>query len=247
MNAAFHGCSFTFGEGYTVSDWNKNGYPSLVSKNYIWEFANHAIPGSSNLKIFHSASKSILSGTYKKIFVQWSNPNRLWLGPGPSTWWFTNDTKFPDFTYRDLHINTKDQKLIKEKLLMLNHDYQNLIELCNYCNILEQLADYNKVQLIFINGLLHWSQDLFTPILTDLSTHFSNYTKEIFDFENRDDTELEQMHAELLKATSTINQSLWVNIFNSMQQFKIDNGPLGHHPGPKTQKMLAEKIIEYLG
>tara|TARA_R110000851_G_C12948964_1_gene553081 strand:+ start:133 stop:888 length:756 start_codon:yes stop_codon:yes gene_type:complete len=244
---AFHGCSFTQGEGFEPNDWLEFGYPSLVSNNYNWNHKNYGIPGGSNLRIFHSAVDSIVSNNYKTIFVQWSAVNRIWLSPGPNIWWFMNDTKYPDFRYRDLYINAKDQKLIKEKLLFLNHDYQNIIDLCTYCNVLEQLAIYNKVKLVFINGLLNWNRDLFFLPSNDLAESFSKYTKEIFDFDNRDDNELIQIHNNLFNHTKTLNQSLWVNIFNSIHHLRVDFAPVDNiHPGPKTQQIIYKKIINYL-
>jgi hypothetical protein len=72
----------------------------------------------------------------------------------------------------------------------MNHDYNNIIELIDYCNILTALADTSATKVIFVNGLVPWQHDLVQPLLNDLGQSLSEYSKSILDFDHRPDNEI---------------------------------------------------------
>jgi hypothetical protein len=215
-----------------------------VSKKFLFDSTNQAQGGYSNYKIFMSSARAILSNKYDLVFVQWSALNRLWLYPGPDAEWFVNDEKYPVFKYRDIHINKTTLSLTKNTILLLNHDYQNIFDLVDYCCILERLAGL-KSRVVFINGLLPRLNDLVNPTnKSDLDQSLSKYTKDLLDFDNRDDQEIELFLRKLRDKFSQLNLTLWVNLFDPFHQ--DDVGPEGHHPGIKSHQWMADQVSNYL-
>jgi hypothetical protein len=168
------------------------------------------------------------------------------LYPGPDCCFFLNDQTYPDFRYRDIYISKKDKKKLKEILLILNHDYQNIIDLISYCKILAQLGSANNVKTIFINGLVPWTDDLTQSMTNDLSASLSKYSKSMLEFDNRDDKEIAAFFIKLQKKFIELDQSHWVNLFDSFQKNIVDVASDGQHPGIKSHQWMAEQVANYI-
>lgn len=246
-SACWNGCSYTVGEGFPEHQRSTYVYDHLVSKQFSFDSINQAQCGSSNYKIFLKSADAIIGGKYDFVFVQWSALNRLWLYPGPDCHFFLNDEKYPDFRYRDIYIDKVSTKITKNTILLLNHDYQNIFDVVDYCSILEQLAN-NRTQLIFINGLLPWRDDLVGPMDTaDLDRSLSVYTKHILDCDSRDDADIELFVNRLKEKFSQLNLKLWVNVFDSFSNNISDVGPADNkHPGINSNQWMADQISNYL-
>lgn len=242
----WNGCSLTVGEGFPENLRSTYIYDHLVSRRFLFDSTNQAQSGSSNHKIFMRSAEAIISNKYDLVFVQWSGLNRLWLYPGPDCEFFVNDKKYPDFKYRDIYIDKTTLSLTKNIILLLNHDYQNIVELVDYCCILEKLA-LSRTRVIFINGLLPWTDDLMAPINElNFNQSLSDYTKNILDFDHRSDQEIELFLNRLKTKFSQLNLKLWVNLFDSFRNNSSDRGPEGHHPGINSHQWMADQISNYL-
>jgi len=251
MKIAFNGCSFTRGDGFPIAERDTALYYGQVAKHLDCGFDNHAKGGYSNLRIFHSAYEDIVSEKYKTVFVQWSYVNRTWLSPRPNQWYFMGSRFAPinDIYGESITFTKAEIDKITDTYMLLNGDYQNLIELVTYSNILEQLAKVYNTKIVFINGIVLWTEDMFEHYSTDASLQqaLSDYAKEIYDNDNRPETVVSKFQAELFNKTETLNKDLWVNLFESMYKITFDFAPEdGVHPGPKTHQLLAEKIILFL-
>jgi len=245
MKVCFNGCSITVGEGFPIEQRDSFIYDRLVSRKFNFESDNISVSGSSNHKIFMRSAKAIMSGKYDLVVTQWSGLNRVWLHPGPDADFFVNDYKFPDFTYRDIYLSKSDKSKFRNTLLMLNHDFFNIIDLIDYCKILTNF-DNTKTKVIFVNGLVPWTDDIASSITNDLASCLSDYTKEILDFDNRSDDEIIRFIAILQDKFNELDQSKWVNLFESFVKDTIDIGPEGHHPGPLSHACFSKKIEDYL-
>ena len=247
LNVCFNGCSFTVGEGFPNNLKNQYIYDRLISKKFDFNSTNLAISGSSNYTIFMRSAEAIQSKKYDIVFTQWSALNRIWLSPGPEVYYFVNDEKYPDFRYRDLYISPKEKISLNNKLLLLNHDYQNIMDLIDYCKILNQLSEINSTKLFFINGLVPWQDDLNNTLdASNLLQSLSNYTKQILDFDNRDDDEIIKYFIKLQKKFNELDQATWINLFSSFLSNTVDIGPEGHHPGIKSHQWMADQISNFL-
>jgi len=246
MKVCFNGCSFTVGEGFPEQQRDRYIYDRLLTKQFGFDSTNVAVGGSSNHTIFMRSAREILSNKYDLVFTQWTALNRVWFYPGPDTKFFTNDQAYPDYKYRDFYLSAKEKKNFCNTLLLLNHDYSNIMELIDYCNILCALAETNSTKLVFINGLVPWQDDLVRPLTTDLSSILSEYTKSILDFDTRDDAELIEFFTKLQIKFQELDQTKWTNLFASFASTQTDLGPEGHHPGVISHARMANTIAEYL-
>lgn len=246
MKAVFCGCSFTKGEGFPEDQRDQYIYDRLVSAHFGFERTNLSAGGSSNYRILLQAAAALTNQAVDILFVQWSALNRLWLSPGPETYFFLNDEKYPDFKYRNIYISPKEFSNIKNTLQILNHDYQNIFDLVDYCCMIELMAQTTKTQVVYINGLVPWKPDLLTPLGPDLSQSLSDYTKNILDFNNRSDEEIIDYFTKLQQKFSNLDQNRWVNLFDGFYNNAVDLGPEGHHPGVASHEWMAEQIINFL-
>ena len=211
-----------------------------------WSHCNRAQSGASNHLIFLSAAQSLLSGQFDKVFVQWSALNRVWFFPGPDTRYSLNDEKRPDYQYRDFYISPREKKRLRDLVLMLNHDFHNILQLVDYCCILDTIAKQKQCDVYFINGIVPWTADIDNDNFDDLSASLSPYTKNILDFDNRDDTEVIAFLSELRSKFTMMPRHLWINLFDSMFDRQVDLGPLGHHPGIQSHRQTADMILNFL-
>lgn len=247
IKACFTGCSFTVGEGFPLDQRDTYIYDRLVSKHFGFESKNLAVGGWGNYKIFMSTADVLISRAYEIVFVQWSGLNRLWLSPGPEIWYASNDSSGAGFRNSNIYINPKDRQKLNETLDILNHDYQNLLDLVDYTKILNVLADATGTKIVHINGLVPWQTDIAKTLdRRDLESFFSNYTKEILDFENKPDDEVCFYFNKLHAKFSELDQTRWVNLFDAFVDNLVDEGPEGHHPGIQSHRIMADKIINYL-
>lgn len=241
----FIGCSFTVGEGLEFEKTDVSNYTNIISKKYNATTINVAVSGNSNYNIFMKALNELIFNTPDKLFIQWSALNRLWLYPGPDTKLTICQSINSDYTYRDIFYKKKELQKFTDMYHLLNHDYNNILTLINFCNVLTELS--NKTQLIFINGLLPWTKEIITlDTLHNMSVNLSQYTKEILEFDSRSDDELNKFFIELYTTVNTLDRNLWVNMFDSLVDNTIDIGIDNAHPGPKSHALYAEMIIKYL-
>jgi hypothetical protein len=247
LKVCFNGCSLTWGDGFSKVDRDIFIYDRLVSKYFNFDRTNVAIKGSSNYTIFMRTAEMIMSGQYDINFVQWSALNRIWLSPGPEVYFSTSDERNPDYRYRDLYISKSEKSNLKNLLLLLNHDYQNIIDLISYCKILNIMAQQTNTKIFYINGLVPWTDDLTKPLTDDLSTSLSDYTKNVLlDFDSRDDNEIVKYFTNLQTKFNQLDQTNWINLFDSFFKNTVDKGPEGHHPGINSHQWMADQIITHL-
>lgn len=244
INSAFVGCSITLGEGFEHEQREGQIYPSLIAKHFMFDSDNLAHKGASNHMIFLITADAIRRQRYDMIFCQWSELNRLWLSPAPDAWYYTTGHATKDYHSKNLILDIKTQNHLAETILMLNHDYQNTMILIDYVNILTDLGRLYDTKIVFINGMLPWQNDLTMDV--NHVGQLSDYTRDMLDAIHRDDEEVLTLFKQLQTKFKSIDLAQWVNPFESFQSMTVDQGPLGHHPGPKSHRAMADLIHNYL-
>ena len=245
MKFTFVGCSGTVGVGLALEKDDPNNYANIVTAHYSAKSTNLSESGNDNYNIFMSALNELLVNSPDKIIVQWTGLNRFWLYPSPnSVLKFCSNVNF-DYMHRNVSYTKKQLQEFANMYFILNSDYKSIFTLINYCDILTKIS---KGRVIFINGLLPWTAEIFDKeSVTDLAKKLSNYTKEILDFHNNnDDTELCNLFLRLNNAMETLDKRLWVNLFDSMGKIQFDYGNDDEHPGIKSHRLYADMIIKYL-
>lgn len=233
----------TRGDGFDPNQLDQT-WPQIITKTFMFDSDNLAVSGASNHMIFMLASQAIRSKQYDIVFVQWTALNRIWLSPGPNTWYYATGDGRDTFEYRDIHLDHKEKTQLEQNLLLLNHDYQNIFYLIDYVNILNDLASLHGIKLAHINGMIPWQADL---MVDDRDFNIiSEYSRTMLDFENRSDDQIDELYTQLKIKFATLDRSCWVNVFDSFQSNMTDLGPLGHHPGPVSHLNMAKKVSDFL-
>ena len=206
------GCSITQGAGFEKEKEDPRIYPNLIGNSVI----NDAEGGSSNLKIFLKAATAIIDNLADVYIVQWSAVHRHWVYPAPDQGIYFGSMLDP---------NSPNNKLIAQYQL-LNHDYGNIMQLIDFCRILQDQASSHNVKLLFVNGLVNWSNDI-------------NWMKELVSTAESDhDRFVEQMQNNM----ELVDWDLWVNPWNNMYAVRLDEAEDDLHPGPLTHKRIAEQL-----
>ena len=226
MKFHFNGCSITQGAGFTDGGNDTRIYPNLVSDDHI----NDANGGSSNLKIFLHSSKAILDNLADVYIVQWSALHRHWVYPAPDQGIMFAETKLGDSKTREGDPNPLFLSKMIAQYQLLNHDYGNIMQLIDFCRILQDQAKSHNVQLLFINGLVTWSDQV-------------DYIKELVrDADSDHDRFVEQMQNNM----ELVDWDKWIDPFNNMYERRLDEAEDNLHPGPQTHKQIAKLIKDKL-
>jgi len=212
MKFYFNGCSITQGAGFTNEKADARIYPNLIATDHI----NDASGGASNLKIFLHTSKAIVDNLADIYIVQWSSVHRHWVYPAPDRGIYFGSTQDA--------ISTNDKFIVQYQLL--NHDYGNIMQLIDFCRILQDQASSHNVKLLFVNGLISWSDsiDWMNKLVQDASSDHDRFVEQM------------QNNMEL------VDWDLWIDPWDSMYKNKLDVAEDGSHPGPLTHKHVADQI-----
>jgi hypothetical protein len=246
MKVAFTGCSITRGDGFDMAYLAPEIWPNIISRVFDFDSRNLSISGASNLRVFQTASQAILGQEYDMIFCQWTQLNRLWLSPGPNTWYFVTGDRKDSFEYGNFKLDLQQKTNLETTVLQLSHDYQNIIELIDYILVLEKLAQCNHVKIAHINGMLPWESDLNNENTANDFSAMSVYTRELLNFENRDDAEIKKLFLKLHHKFKQLDPHRWINLFDSFQSHMIDTAPQGNYPGPRSHVDMSNLVRNYL-
>lgn len=239
----FNGCSITYGEGFDVAQ-RDCCFPALIAQRLDACYTNLARPGSSNRDIFLRSAEALLSGNHDILITQWTALNRLWLYPAPFVAVFVNQMHRNDFDYRGWRLDLATRQRLSDLVTVLNHDYHNILDLIQYCRILESMA--GNVRVVHVNGIVPWQDDLLLPAVHDLSSDLSSYSKSMLDLDHRDDADVLHDFHYLQQKFAELDRTKWVNLFHSFHDQTQDQGPQGHHPGPQSHAQMAHQILEHL-
>lgn len=243
----FIGCSFTTGVGLPEEKLDKNNYPNIIGEHFSSTVTNLSLPGNSNYNIFMSGINEMLFNEPDILFLQWSELQRCWFYPNLDIKVQVPTALNMDaISYLDTKYSKKFLRRFSEQVLLMNHDYHNILTLLNYCKILESIAG-NKTKLVFINGLLPWTEEILNKnAILNSYKNLSNYTKNLLSTELLPNTDIARFFGKIYNGLEQINLNNWPNMFNSFGNLAIDLGTDSLHPGPKSHKIYATMIIDYL-
>ena len=242
MKILCNGCSFTYGAGFFDHERSILAYPGLLAKDLDADVINVAVPGSSNLEIFLRTILESTTELFDLVVVQWTELRRHWFEPCLGYEYRTASVVESDWTH-GLYLSEKDRVKLNDQLIMLSGDYKALLDLACFSQILK---DRFGQRLILINGLIPITDDLYTPGVNDMASHFSDFTKSVLEFDSKPDSDIKKYHDRLIRAFApTLDR--WVNISNSWRQNIVDHATQGHHPGPLSHRWLADIVLEKHG
>jgi len=246
VKVAFVGCSLTRGDGFAMAYLAPEIWPNIISRVFNYDSRNLAITDASNLRIFQTASAAIKSKQYELIFCQWTALDRMWTSPAPNVWYCLTDDKNDSFEYQNLKLDPHEKNELTRMIKMLNHDYQNIMELVDYVNVLEDLARHHQVKLVHVNGMIPWKSDLGDATVAQDFDRMSAYTRQVLDFDNRTDDQIKPLFETLHKKFITMNTKNWVNVFDAFIDKCQDFAPKGQYPGTRSQVIISNQVRSFI-
>lgn len=253
MTTLFVGCSYTFGEGFAQQNHEPNLWVNLLHSNIkqlsSTELVNLGETAASNEKIFYKASRYIAAYRPRFAFVQWTGSPRynILLGIEP---YHTNQYFAFDGSVYDHHLHSIDYSAaylenIRNRFLSLHHPHQSILNIVEYTNSLIELCQLTKTQLFFINGLCSWDRDYFTKLNNSTPNKYTAYTQKILETHTRDDNQVyilyDRIHSDYAQA-GTVQESLWMNLYDSFLNNRVDTNNDNLHPGIKSNQFYFELV-----
>jgi hypothetical protein len=246
---AFFGGSNLIGSGYVDGIASKDIYPNIVARQG-YNIKNYGIGGASSYEIFLTCMQQLAQETTPDIvFVEWNMLARYRFYPSPEVMvHIAARISMPSSWSHCVPIPKKEIENFQKILLLLDSEYHRLVTLLTYCEIIQNICKAKNIELIMISGNVHWTKDLFESYSgkIDLSSCLSDYSKELLDFDNRDDVEILGLLSTLKTQFDLLDLEKWIWIFENIPMMKIDKAPLDDHPGPKTMNIIATRIINFL-
>ena len=260
----FSGCSFTAGFGWDQSDPTRNKpdaaqlWTNICQKNipHLSELdqINIGESGSSNTEIFENTVNCMsTTGNIDTIICQWTAMPRYTLNVGFELW-ETSKSLYSRSSNYHVELNNGivySQKYINDladKLRVLQHIHWEIVKVVKYTNIISNLAKLLGIKnVFFVNGLCPWDANYFTELHNVNPQDYTNFTKtEILDIKNRNDADIfklyKKAHQHYAEAGG-INESEWINLYNSFNDQIIDFNFDGHHPGVKSNEIYAQLVV----
>ena len=245
-NILFSGCSIPHGFGLDLEKLDPANYCNIFADRCFSSYTvnNISVPGNSNFEIFLSTSMELIHSTYDFVFVGWTSYPRHVLHLGIEEY-ITRRTLMAggdliEYVGNDISFSSKYLNDVKDKFVVMINDHYSILEIVKYVNILNTLAKLKNTKIYFINNYCAWDKDYFKKIDGKiLPSKLTAYTNKILNSTNRDDAQIDvlynKMHNDYITA-GTIQESLWLNLYQNINSNKIDVGSDGRHPGPVTHK-----------
>jgi hypothetical protein len=253
------GCSFVQGCGLENEHKNPGHFSNILATNLFG--TNHTIEnigvvGHSNERIFLDSALALIKKKYNYVFVCWTSLHRYVFWSGLETY-ETKRSFTPNNIFSDIQIdvNNNDISWSSKKLaelcadfLLLNHDHYYIRDIITYVNVLITIAEEKNTKIFFINNVLPWDQNYFVHHKdTILPSMLTDYTNELLNSNNRDDPQINELY-HLIHShyadNGGINQSYWLNLYQSFFNSIIDFGNDHIHPGLKSNKLFADYLTE---
>jgi hypothetical protein len=245
---AFFGGSNLIGTGYPDGIICKDIYPNIIASQG-YNIKNYGIAGGSSYEIFLTCLHQLAQLTPDIVFIEWHMLARHRFYPAPEVSLFlsASDTRTSDNWSHCIPVPNKQLENFKKTLLLLDGDYHRMLTLLTYCEIIQDICKIKNIKLVMIAGGIPWSEDLFAPYndKSNLGLCLGEYSKELLDFDNRDDSEILSLLSQLRQKFNLLDLEKWVWIFESIPMLTVDRAPLDYHPGPSTMKIIATRILEF--
>jgi len=231
-----------------------NQFITHVTDCKLSNIQNISSVGLDNFQIFKKCSTSLIREQYDLVLVCWQSMPRIILNFGLENY----NTSFILSSHdicKDINLvaNTKvdasDLKLI-QKIYLAHYNYHwNIHDLVVYTNVLKQLADQKGTKIYYVNYWLPWQNNkFFKKIDYTAPSDLDLFTQELLQIELRNDTEIKQLYNfihDQYQQSGGIQEDIWLNLYEPLRTIQVDGiSKQDNHPGPKSQNVFNEFLIE---
>jgi hypothetical protein len=248
---AFFGGSNVTGAGYIDGMNCKDIYPNIVASQG-YNIQNHCIPGASMYEIFFTCMQKLVQDPVPDVIViEWNIYPRYKFHPSPEVELTVTASNFtlPDNWSHCIPISSKQIAQCHKTLLLLDGDFHRMTTLLDYCIIIQSICKLKNIKLAMLASDVLWSEDLFKNYTIDsnLDSCLSKHSKELLDFDNRDDADILHLLSVLKERFDQVNSNSWALGSDTIKSLLVDLAPVDRtHPGPVTMKIVADRITNFL-
>lgn len=246
---AFFGGSVPAGVGYTEGKKSACIYPRLI-EDQGFKIYNQSKSGSSNYEIFLRCCNFVANTNVDLIVIEWNTFNRFWFYPkfDYEVYISASALSISEKLQSKLDISFSELKKLQKCLLLLSNDYKSILDLLDYCIILQDYVKSKNINLVMINGNTPWTDKTFQNphLVHDIYLETDEFTKNVLDSDDLDDTEVIYWWEKIYAKYKKINLENWVCFSEQLLSLRIDYAPLDMHPGPKSHKIFADKIMKHI-
>lgn len=264
----FTGCSFTSGSGWDASDVCKDvaDHPNLWTNlvfDAIPKFANlqvqnHAQSGASNTEIFENTIEALSNygDSIHTLFCQWTSMPRYNFTVGFELW-NTKETFNKSWDQKqDVNLNRGDSWSreyiddLVDRIRVLHHLHWEILKVVRYTNVIKKIARQLGITVFFINGLCPWDRDYFKELKDVKPESYTKFTKvEILNIDTRDDEDIYKLYSlahQHYQQVGGIDESDWINLYDSYRAKQIDFNYDQQHPGTQSNQNYCNLIVNRL-
>ena len=250
------GCSYS--SLHWGSGWKEENYcylyPKILESEYNCDIINAAFPGLSNDEIYYRTLDNVTRENYDLCIVQWSGIDRVMvyeteknlLNPLSIIPWR------PDDSY--LSINPFLSDLHSMIVTYYNNHYIKLKHWFLQQVTLQTFLKEKKVPFLFLRGFDNYIPEIESlPNIDNIKIETLNQTlKNLMQHEHLPDDVILPAFIRLVELYHKIDKSFCIGYNASKQIYGLhtdltnDKADDGKHPGKLSNKLIADKIIEYV-
>lgn len=245
----FSGCSLTAGSGFPKERDEPALWVNLLHSHLFPHTIklNVGFGGRSNAGIFQDTVKGLLTHQVEYAIVQWTSTARYNLELGLELYntsqHFIPNSPCRDHNLHNIKYTAQYLNSVRDRFTSLVHDSYEIINLLEYANSITKLAEKTNTRVFFINGVCPWDQHFFDRKTNVLPDQYTKYTQQLLNTETRDDDEIFKLYNKMhnqFDAVGGVNESNWLNLYNSMLDNRIDFNEDNSHPGVDSNRRYFE-------
>jgi len=250
----FSGCSYVEGFDMENLHMNPGHFSHILSNNLFGEdytIDNIGVAGYSNERIFLDSTHALIKNQYDCAFICWTSLHRYYFWAGLETYPCARSlTASLIVEHKGNDISWSEKQLIKfgKQFLLLMHAHYYIRDLVSYVNVLINLAESKGTKIFFVNNMLPFDQGYFDRIEGEvIPSMLTEYTNELLNSGNRDDEQINQLYYmmhEHYREKGGIQETYWLNLYQSFFSMRIDFTKDNMHPGYESHKQFAEFLTE---
>tara|TARA_R110001592_G_C12909267_1_gene727450 strand:+ start:18 stop:794 length:777 start_codon:yes stop_codon:yes gene_type:complete len=241
------GCSFTAGTGLEFLKDDPKLWINQLAFSLDYKLTNIAQPGTNNDWIFVETMLELSKHQYDVVVVAWSVIPRINVNLGLEL--YSTSSKLKDEFTINTNLKTftkKWQKQVGDKFLEAYSYHWDLLKLVKYVNILDSMHK----NVYFVNTYGPWPNNFFTKQEIKDPSNLDQFTQDLLNVETRDDIEIFQLYNMIHKQyndAGTINSKLWLNLYDSFLENKLDNASsTDRHPGYLSNDYYTKMLYPIL-
>jgi len=251
----YAGCSYTAGSGFEL----EKDEPLLWVNQLHDKFFSHTNKfnisqgGRSNAGIFQDTIRALVDYSVDYAIVEWTSVPRYELELGFELYStrqvFIPRTQCHPINTHSINYTSDYLNSVRDRFTTLVHDCYEISNLINYVNTILKVSKLTGTRVFFINGLCSWDHNFFVRKSDCLPDQYTKYTQKLLNVSTRDDREVFSLYNKMhnnFDTAGTINHELWLNLYNSLRDQRIDVNQDKIHPGIRSNNLYVQNFSNTL-